>query len=430
MKNKFVNKEASYITQKWNTLGGHDPTIIQDDNTKKYYMFSTDSVIEGQYTSGIQLRISDDLIHWTYKETVFNGVPQEAHKWSNAEGLWAPEVVKVEEGYRMYYSASTFGSTTSCICLATSKSLEGPWQDQGIVVKTNNSLAKHNAIDANVITDQENRAWLCYGSFFGGIYLLELDKSTGFPIEKGSFGKCIAKRNASVEGAVEGPFIIYNPTYDYYYLFSSYDSLFDTYNIRVSRSKEIEGPYIDINDYPMLAEGIHPNKIGTKILGSYSFENGEEWIAPGHNSIVKDKNNDYYMVHHVRYKNGKNLEPLAFIRKLRWLENGWPVVSVEYLSEIEKNDEKELCEKDLLGLWEFVEFEDCKSHLVSSKKLEITEEHLEGIVYCKENHYSIPSKNTWLQIYQGYDWENGRVGVYLSSLTGKGMAVLGKKVNL
>lgn len=431
MKNKFVNKEASYIAQKWKTLGGHDPTIIQDDNTKKYYMFSTDSVIEGQYSSGIQIRISDDLIHWTYKETVFNGVPQEARKWSNAEGLWAPEVVKVEEEYRMYYSASTFGSTTSCICLATSKCLEGPWEDQGIVVKTNNSLAEHNAIDANVITDKENRMWLCYGSFFGGIYLLELDKSTGFPIEKESFGKCIAKRNVSVEGAVEGPFIIYNPTYDYYYLFSSYDSLFDTYNIRVSRAKEIEGPYIDINDYPMLAEGIHPNKIGTKILGSYSFENGEEWIAPGHNSIFIDKNNgDYYMVHHVRYHGEKELEPLAFIRKLRWLENGWPVVSVEYLSEIERNDEKEFCENDFLGVWEFVEFENGKSQLISSQKVEITIENLEEIVYCKQNNYSVPSKDIWLQIYQGYDWEKGRGAIYLSSLSGEGIAVLGKKVDL
>lgn len=428
MPNKYKNKETKHMSQEWNTLGGHDPTIIKDYENKKYYMFSTDSVLEGQYTSGIQMRVSNDLIHWDYKGTVFNGVPQEAYEWSSAEGLWAPEVIEVGKEYRMYYSASSFGSTTSCICLATAETLEGPWKDQGIVVKTNSSLAAHNAIDANIVTDKENRMWLCYGSFFGGIYLLELNKSTGFPIQKGTYGTCIAKRSTTVEGAIEGPYIIYHPVYDYYYLFSSYDSLFDTYNIRVSRAKEIGGPYIDIKGHSTLDEKIQPDKTGTKILGSYGFENEEEWIAPGHNSLIIDRDtNAYYMVHHVRYKSEKDIEPLAFIRKLRWLENGWPIVSVEYLSEVEKDDTKEFEKTDLLGSWEFVEFDDENSKIVSSQKTEIKKKDLEGLVCFKQNGYCTSNK-TYLQIYQGYDWKNKRAGIYLSGLSSRGVAILGKKV--
>lgn len=426
MENKQNKKRNEYITQEWNTLGGHDPTIIKDDHSKNYYMFSTDSVLDGQYTSGIQVRASSDLIHWEYKGTVFNEVPERARKWSNAEGLWAPEIVKFEKEYRMYYSASTFGSTTSCICLATSESLEGPWRDQGIVVKTNSSIAEHNAIDANIITDKENRMWLCYGSFFGGIYLLELNKTTGFPVQKNFHGKCIAKRDISVERAIEGPFIVYNPTFDYYYLFSSYDSLFDTYNIRLARAKEIEGPYMDIGGRSMLTEKVHPNKIGTKILGSYNFKNGEKWIAPGHNSIFTD-NGLYYMIHHVRYNSEEGIESLTFIRRLRWLENGWPVVSVEYLSEVEKVDEKNLCKKDLVGFWEIIEFNEQENQMTASQKLEVTEENLEKITRINQDYYFSPS-DMYFQVYRGYDWENKSTGIYLSGLSGKGRAILGKRV--
>lgn len=51
----------------------------------------------------------------------------------------------------------------------------------------------------------------------------------------------------SVQGAIEGPYIIYNPKFKKYYLFVSYDSLFNDYNVRVGRSDKITGPYVDYN---------------------------------------------------------------------------------------------------------------------------------------------------------------------------------------
>ena len=42
-----------------------------------------------------------------------------------------------------------------------------------------------------------------------------------------------------------------------------------------------------------------PNEVGMKVLGGYKFGKAEGWIAPGHNSVLKD-GDDYYIVHHAR----------------------------------------------------------------------------------------------------------------------------------
>ncbi len=83
---------------------------------------------------------------------------------------------------------------------------------------------------------------------------------------------------------MEGPYIVYNPTFRKYYLFVSYDSLFEDYNVRVARSDSITGPYVDMNGHDMADTRYLPQyEIGNKILGGYQFSEGEGWIAPGHN---------------------------------------------------------------------------------------------------------------------------------------------------
>ncbi len=66
------------------------------------------------------------------------------------------------------------------------------------------------------------------------------------------------------------------------------DSLFSNYNIRVARSKTIDGPYLDFHGQEMTDTSLPPNDVGLKILGGYTFNDGEGWVAPGHNSVLKD----------------------------------------------------------------------------------------------------------------------------------------------
>ena len=58
-----------------------------------------------------------------------------------------------------------------------------------------------------------------------------------------------------------------------YYLFVSFDSLNETYNIRVARAKEITGPYTDWNGLSLSEQEAVPEKIGVKLLGVINSKN-------------------------------------------------------------------------------------------------------------------------------------------------------------
>lgn len=370
--------------------GVHDPTIIREGDT--YYLVSTDTT--NPPTAGVPIRKSTNLIDWTFDRVALDGVPKEAQEWSQAQGLWAPEIIRVQETYRMYYSASTFGSTTSMIGLATAPHPLGPWEDQGEVVKTNAMIATHNAIDANICYDREGGMWMVYGSFFGGIYLVALDPETGKPSEA-SYGECIAIRPQSVEGAIEGPFIYYHPETDMYYLFVSFDSLNDTYNIRVARAKEITGPYVDMNGVALTNQAVSPNQVGTKLLGSYQWENETPHYGPGHNSIFTDEDGSLYVVHHVR-RVPHTADFFVQVRPLFWSSDGWPVIGgMPYDGQTQIT----IADEQWLGEWSFVKFNEDSALVHSYNETVLDEEFFKrGVCYrnqagdtlftgrTKENH--------------------------------------------
>lgn len=388
--------------------GVHDPTIIQEGNT--YYLVSTDTT--QPLTSGVPIRSSKDLIHWKFEKTALDGVPKEAQQWSHAKQLWAPDILKVGSEYRMYYSASTFGSTRSMIGLATATDILGDWQDQGEIVKTNAEIADNNAIDANICFDRKNNQWLVYGSFFGGIYLLPIDSHSGKPTQEG-YGKKIAVRPQSVEGAIEGPFIFYHESTDCFYLFVSFDSLNDSYNIRVGRSKEIEGPYLDYWGHEMTDSITDPNEVGTKMIGSYQVGEMPPLYGPGHNSIFVDKKTQQtFVVHHVRRK-PFSADFFLQIRPLFWLEDGWPVVGIsEYDGNIQqiKNVDK------WSGEWEIVSF-NVSSELVYSKKRNVTDL---GIL-ALEGTYSLDLTK------QAIVYQDKSGDLLMTGRDTRGQAIMGKK---
>lgn len=125
--------------------------------------------------------------------------------------LWAPDVKysKKKGLYYMYFcTSSTFN--TSTLAYATSKSPEGPFEWKGNLIysgfnennidKTNVAKYKDkdtalkeytdggisynyqdypNALDPTIFWDKDDRMWMVYGSWSGGIYLLEIDEETG-----------------------------------------------------------------------------------------------------------------------------------------------------------------------------------------------------------------------------------------------------------
>ena len=322
----------------------HDPAIFFDPVSENYYTYCTGAIA----------RRSKDLIHWEYLGKVVEDVPKEAAEWTGSHDIWAPDIIKVGDEYRLYCSNSSWGVQQSCIFLAVCDCPEGPFVPRGIVLKTSEDLPV-NGIDANPVVEEESgRHFMVYGSFWGGIYLLELDPETGLAKNKDEIGICLAKRPAWMSGAIEGPYIVYRE--GYYYLFVSYGSLKTDYNIRVGRSKKITGPYLDAKGCDLrwdYNEGNAGQQAGNPVFSGYAWNDGVAWMAPGHNSVLKD---NWCLVCHIRQKNFTMKPELSTmqIRKLYWSTEGWPMISPEIYAGEEL---REYTAREIEGFYERITFE-------------------------------------------------------------------------
>ena len=322
----LINRPAD-----WGAVNTHDPSLIRGDDGR-WYVFSTDASAGDIHRCGVQVRVSDDLIHWEYLGTAFEDYETTCAEEiaaarldpSKHDGLWAPDVVKVGNQWRMYYSASTFGSSRSVIGMAVSGSLTGPWEDKGIVIRSDaGASAKPNAIDPCIFTDTSGKQYMTWGSFFGGIWLTALDENgfaEGEPVRIAGFRGCRA----------EGSYLIWLPQTEYYYLFVSYGSLLEDYNIRVGRSRTIEGPYLDANGRQMTdLVAANESRIGVKLMGGYQLQhdNGTSLgiKAPGHCSVAVDGER-LWLCHHTRTQKLADWWFAMQIRPMMLSADGWPLV--------------------------------------------------------------------------------------------------------
>jgi arabinan endo-1,5-alpha-L-arabinosidase len=446
----------------WGTRNAHDPTVVRDtDGT--WYMFSTDAAAGADsVAAGVHVRRSTDLVDWTFVGTALEGVPAAAFEWSSAPGLWAPEVVRwhapsaadaaganATEQWHMYYSASTFGSNTSAIGLAVASTLAGPWEDRGIVVGTRAGTDTQNAIDAAVTVDRSGTPWLTYGSFFSGLYTLPLNPVTGLPETPGDHGTLIARRPVSVDRAIEGAYIVYRREEDRYVLFTSYDSLFDSYNVRAAVADEITGPYTDLLGNCLTDLEGAPERIGTKVLGSHRFGKDTGWLAPGHNSILVEPGlpgaptgePEYFMVHHVRFADDPH-QHVVQLRRMFFTDTGWPVVSPQPFAGAVR--ERLAAPVSLAGPWNVVRLDQHSTALVDSLVTTVATASTESAdaedtlfggqparirIVVAGDELGAASAGTELDavVFGSWDWANARPALSFSGLAADGVAWFGTR---
>lgn len=372
----------------------HDPSILKADG--EYYIF-------GSHMSAAK---SKDLTNW---EKISEGygvsnpvygqiydVADEAFAYAGSMDsiirtddlqthVWAPHVIyNEEEGlYYMYYCTSSTWNASN-ICYGVAEKPEGPYEWKGVLLysgftKENieytdvldyvdeeyahrhysylgeyNSNDYPNAIDPTVFKDKDGRTWMVYGSWSGGIFLLEINSETGEVIhpelnEEESVDPYYGKRLiGGGHNSIEGPYIIYDERTDYYYLYVSYGWLEREggYQVRVFRSKEPDGQYVDMNGLYPYKDAIHKN-FGLKLIGNYMLPSLEmAYMATGHNSVMIDDDGKIYLVYHTRFDNGKeNNSPRVHQMVLN--KDGWPCVlpyqtSGETVSEAGYSDD-EIC---------------------------------------------------------------------------------------
>lgn len=301
----------------------HDPVLIKEGDT--YYLFCTGGRRRIGYTP---IRCSKDLRTWTLCGHVFEALPE----WAPIEipgtrGIWAPDISYFNGKYHLYYSISTFGKNNSAIGLTTNKTLDPnspayKWEDQGMVVRSIAGVDDWNAIDANIVIEDERNIWLCWGSFWSGIQMRRINPATGKLSAEDTTHYTLASRprkaehqTPPVEGSVEAPFIVRHK--DWWYLFVSFDLCCrgpqSTYNIVVGRSKNVTGPYMDRKGTPMTEGG------GTQVLKATT----ENWKGPGHCAVLQEPDQDYLVFHAYHGQTGHSELKISTIQ---W-RFGWPVVA-------------------------------------------------------------------------------------------------------
>lgn len=297
----------------------HDPVMIKEGNT--YYVFCTGF--------GISVFSSNDMKNWKAEKPVFANAPEWAtDAIPGFKGhIWAPDISYHNGNYYLYYAVSAFGKNTSAIGVASNKtlSLSSPdynWVDHGKVIQSVPGRDMWNAIDPNLIIDQNNTPYLVFGSFWEGMKLVKLNTDLTSVAQPEEW-HTVARRprdfslpdSSAGNAAIEAPFIFKKDKY--YYLFVSWDYCCraekSDYKVVVGRSEKVTGPYLDKTGKDMFFGG------GSLVVQG----DNKNWFGAGHNSAYTFDGKDY-IVYHGYDANDKGKSKLI-IEKLNW-ENGWPVV--------------------------------------------------------------------------------------------------------
>lgn len=461
----------------WNLANVHDPSVAYWTDGY-YYMFGTDASYGNAHescTSGkhFQGKRSKDLVNWEWVPGPMDAAPDwVADSLNNIRsrmeldaiadddisyGYWAPVIRQItvdgETKIRMYYSividnyiGNGLANTTANFdytwterafigMTETTDPDGGPdsWTDMGYVVcsssdkGTDYSRASssdydayfyYNAIDPTYIVTPEDEHWLIYGSWHSGFAALQLDPSTGKPLNDlgepyadsasdlaERYGRRVGTRTASSrwQGS-EGPEIIYKD--GYYYLFMAYDALDVPYNTRVVRSTSIDGSeasYYDITGrnftngrgdcYPIVT---HP----------YNFAQHSGWVGISHCCIFQDADdeNQWYYMSQARLPantNGNaysNAIMMGHVRKIVWapssasaLDDLWPIALPERYAGIP--DLGTITADSLIGKWQFIDLAYSYGNQQSNAD--------SYLVLSEDGTYSGPIEGTW-----SYDEEN------------------------
>lgn len=299
----------------------HDPALVIEGDT--WYVFSTGR-INRENGGTIQIATSRDAgTTWEYSGTIWPEIPA----WLDArlpglDNLWAPEVYEHDGTYYLYYSASVFGTNTSVTALATNTTLDPTdpdyaWVDQGEVVSSPvvglPNGATFNAIDAGIVEGADGTPYMAIGSYWYGIWLVELEWPSGKPVADWRETAVNIADRFMPGNPIEAPFIYAHD--GYYYLFVSFDRCCaggdSTYKVAVGRATDVTGPYLDKEGRDLFGGG------GSVVLDAHGAV-----VGPGGQSVA-----DGYLAFHYYDASNEQIPffPTLGIQKIAWVD-GWPAL--------------------------------------------------------------------------------------------------------
>jgi arabinan endo-1,5-alpha-L-arabinosidase len=297
-----------------------DPTVIRASDGW-YYAYATQTILDGKMLN-IQVARSRDLVKW---EHLGDALPMKP-VWANqTQKFWAPHVSQFGDTYYLYYSADPNTLTGLCLAVATSKSPRGPFADSGKPLKCGESFIN---IDPMAFDDPRTGKHLLYwGSGFQPIKVQELapDRTSFMPGSQSIDLIPIIKDEtpANYQRLIEGAWVNFRD--GYYYLFYSGDNCCGDkahYAVMVARSRSATGPFETLAQV-------------TGKQNSAILELNTRWIAPGHNSVIRDASGqDWIFYHAIDSQNRLLKNDITGDRDVRRImlmdriiyRHGWPMI--------------------------------------------------------------------------------------------------------
>jgi arabinan endo-1,5-alpha-L-arabinosidase len=298
-----------------------DPAVLKAADGF-YYAYATQGGGDGTMRN-MQVARSANLVDWSL---LADALPVKPAWASRTQDFWAPHVAAHGGRYFLYYSAKPDAALTDdkrglCLAVATASRPEGPFTDIGRPLECGPGFVN---IDPMAFDDPASGKRLLYwGSGFEPIKVRELasDRVSFAPGSKAiDLIRPVKTEDPAEYGRlIEGAWVVRRA--GWYYLFYSGDNCCGPkahYATLVARSRSATGPFQTLSE-------------ATGAPRSVILEQNGRWLAPGHNSVVRDAAGDDWILYHAVDTRRPRTKPsdeinsrrVMLIDRLVW-RDGWP----------------------------------------------------------------------------------------------------------
>ena len=270
--------------------GDHpDPSVLRVGDDYYLTLSSFDAY------PGLPLWHSRDLVNW---QPVGHAITR------NVGSIWAPDLVRHDGRYYIYFPARTGGTegTGRSNYVVWADDIRGPWSEPV-------DIGLERYIDPGHAVGEDGKRYLFLS---GGDYVPLSDdglRVAGEP--KHVYDGWRYPEEWVVEGyAQEGPKITRRG--DWYYMVTAVGGTAGPptgHMVIVARSRSIHGPWEN-----------HP---GNPIVRTASAE--EQWWSRGHATLVEDVAGQWWMMYHGYERDFWTLGRQALLDPVEWTADGWPV---------------------------------------------------------------------------------------------------------
>ena len=258
-----------------------DPFVLRSGGA--YHAYSTND-----YTANVPTLRSRDLVDWTAGG---DAMPDLA-PWAAPGKTWAPEVLRRDDGYVLYYTAASVAAGVQCVGRAAGDVPGGPFVDRSrepLVCQK----SEGGSIDASPFRDGDGSLYLYWkndGNAIGADTHIYAQRLSGDGLRLVGERVRLFKQDAAWEGdLVEAPFM-WKREGEYFMFFSAnaFDS--DDYATGYATCEGPLGPCRKAPENPVL-------------------RSGRGAAGPGHGAVVTDGSGRTWLAYHAWQPDSVGIEP-------------------------------------------------------------------------------------------------------------------------